>query len=262
MILPNKGYDNNSTYFEHNLNNYGIPNIFIHGVGLNHNMWNPLKEFFKKNQIVFFDLLNHGNSKKNYKKLNFEDFVLQIEELLEYLKIKKCNLIGFSIGALIAQHFAIKNSNKLNKLILIGSVFQRNKDQIALVKKRYELAKKGDNIANEAIKRWFNNHYIEENPHIINLFFDMLKANKREDFLSAYKVFVNADDYILNFDNFEIETLIMTGENELGSTPEMSTKLNKKLNNSQLFIIPKAKHMASYEESEVVNKKLYQFINN
>ena len=54
----------------------------------------------------------------------------------------------------------------------------------------------------------------------------------------------------------------MTGENELGSTPEMSTKLNKKLNNSQLFIIPKAKHMASYEESEVVNKKLYQFINN
>ena len=71
MILPNKGYDNNSTYFEHNLNNYGIPNIFIHGVGLNHNMWNPQKEFFKKNQIVFFDLLNHGNSKKNYKKLKF-----------------------------------------------------------------------------------------------------------------------------------------------------------------------------------------------
>ena len=53
MILPNKGYDNNSTYFEHNLNNSGIPNIFIHGVGLNHNMWNPQKEFAPR-------LVNYG----------------------------------------------------------------------------------------------------------------------------------------------------------------------------------------------------------
>ena len=80
--------------------------------------------------------------------------------------------------------------------------------------------------------------------------------------MPAYKLFINADNYNLDFSNIKMPTLIMTGENEIGSTPEMSKKLHKKLNNSQLFIIPKAKHMASYEESEVVNKKLYQFINN
>ena len=261
MNLPNKGYDKNLTYFEHNLDYSDIPNIFIHGVGLNHNMWYPQKKFFRKNQIVFYDLLNHGKSKKNHKELTFKDFVLQIELLLKYLKIDKCNLIGFSIGALIAQHFAVTNKKILNKLILIGSVFQRNKDQIALVKNRFEQTKKGDNIVNSAIRRWFNSDYIKKNPDIINLFNDMLKRNKKKDFLPAYKVFVHADDHLLNFNNFDIKTLVMTGEKEEGSTPEMSIKLHKKLNNSELFIIPKAKHMASYEESEVVNIRISEFIN-
>ena len=80
MNLPNKGYDKNLTYFEHNLDYSDIPNIFIHGVGLNHNMWYPQKKFFRKNQIVFYDLLNHGKSKKNHKELTFKDFVLCLKE--------------------------------------------------------------------------------------------------------------------------------------------------------------------------------------
>ena len=43
------------------------------------------------------------------------------------------------------------------------------------------------------------------------------------DFLPAYKLFVDSDDYALDFSNFNMPTLIMTGEYEVGSTPEMST---------------------------------------
>ena len=64
MNLNNKGYDLNETYFEHNLKSLKIPNIFIHGVGLDHSMWLPQKKFFQKEEIVFYDLLNHGKSKR------------------------------------------------------------------------------------------------------------------------------------------------------------------------------------------------------
>ena len=55
-------------------------------------------------------------------------------------------------------------------------------------------------------------------------------------------------------------TLIMTGENEVGSTPEMSKMLHQEIKNSQLFIIPKAKHMATFEMSDLVNQKINKFI--
>ena len=189
MTLPYIGFDPNLTYFEHNLKSTGIPNVFIHGVGLDNTMWLPQKKIFQNSQLVFYDLLNHGNSKKNHKELTFKDFVLQLELLLKYLKINKCNLIGFSIGALIAQHFAVKNTKKLNKLILIGSVFQRNKDQIALVKNRFEQVKKGNDIVNSAIRRWFNSDYIKKNPDIINLFTGSMKLRVTFSSISQEKSF-------------------------------------------------------------------------
>ena len=55
-------------------------------------------------------------------------------------------------------------------------------------------------------------------------------------------------------------TLIMTGENEIGSTPEMSKKLSKQINNSKIHIIPKAKHLASFEKADLVNIEISNFI--
>ena len=134
MNLPNRGFDQNSTYFEHNLKSIKIPNIFIHGVGLDHTMWLPQKKYFNNEAIIFYDLLNHGKSKKGHVKLNFNNFTQQLNQLLGYLNIAKFNLIGFSIGAIIAQHFTAKHYDKINKLILIASVYKRSKQQIIKVK--------------------------------------------------------------------------------------------------------------------------------
>ena len=260
MQLKNHGFDNNSTYFEHNINSLDIPNIFIHGVGLDNTMWLPQKKFFNKKQVVFYDLLNHGKTKKRCEKINFQDFTKQLNQLLEYLNIKKFNLIGFSIGALIAQHFTTQNYHKLNKLVLIASVYKRSREEILKVKNRYKLVLKGKSITNDSINRWFNPEYLEKNPDIYDFFFNILEKKKKHDFLPAYKLFVESDKYLLNFSNFKMPTLIMTGENEVGSTPKMSKMLHQEITNSKLYIIPKAKHMATFEQAALVNSKILNFI--
>ena len=64
MNLINTGFDNNDTYFEHNLDSSQIANIFIHGVGLDNTMWLPQKKYFNGKSLVFYDLINHGKTKK------------------------------------------------------------------------------------------------------------------------------------------------------------------------------------------------------
>ena len=49
------------------------------------------------------------------------------------------NLIGFSIGALIAQHFTSEYFHKINKLIIIASVYKRTEEQINKVKNLFSL---------------------------------------------------------------------------------------------------------------------------
>ena len=90
---------------------------------------------------------------------------------------------------------------------------------------------------------------MKNNPDVYNYFLNILQGNKSEDFLPAYKLFVESDNYTLDFSNFNMPTLIMTGENEVGSTPDMSKMLHQEIKNSKLYIIPKAKHMATFEKS-------------
>ena len=260
MTYLKKGFDNNKTYFESSLHASKIPTIFIHGVGLDNSMWIPQKTFFSNQSVIFYDILNHGKSQKGFSELNFQKFSKQLEDLLNYLNVKNFNLVGFSIGALIAQHYTVKNYKKINKLVLIGSVYKRTGEQIKTVKNRFKNALNGENITIDSIKRWFTKPYLKDNPNVFDFFFKLLEKKKNSDFLSAYKVFVESDNENLDFSNFTMPTLIMTGEHEIGSTPKMSKDLQRKIQNSSLCIIKNAKHGVTVEKSEKVNKQILNFL--
>jgi len=260
MTYLKKGFDNNKTYFESNFQASQIPTIFIHGVGLDNSMWIPQKTFFSNQSVIFYDILNHGKSQKGFSELNFQKFSKQLENLLNYLNVKNFNLVGFSIGALIAQHYTVKNYKKINKLVLIGSVYKRTGEQIKTVKNRFKNILNGENITNDSIKRWFTKPYLKDNPNVYDFFFKLLEKKKNSDFLPAYKVFVESDNEKLDFSNFTMPTLIMTGEHEIGSTPKMSKDLQKEINNSSLCIIKNAKHGVTMEKSEKVNKQILNFL--
>tara|TARA_B100000029_G_C17561742_1_gene953634 strand:- start:994 stop:1785 length:792 start_codon:yes stop_codon:yes gene_type:complete len=261
MIYKHIGFDNNVTYYEHNLKSKKIPNIFIHGVGLNIDMWEPQKKFFKNHENIFYDLLNHGNSKKGYRKINFMSLNKQLNDLLGHLKIEKVNLIGFSLGSLVAQHFASNYPKKINKLIIIASVHKRSIMQKKKVKKRYNRVLKGYSISKNSINRWFNKKYLDKKPEVYSKFKNILENNKKNDFLAVYKLFVESEKYKINYNNITFPTLIITGKDDIGSRPMMSKSIYKKIKDSKIYIVPGAKHLATYEKSKLINIRILNFIN-
>lgn len=260
MSYFKKNFDNFQTYFEYRNHKDNIPTIFIHGVGLDSSMWEPQKKIFIKNSVIFYDILNHGKSKKGYKKLSLEKFSNQLNRLVNFINCKKFNIVGFSIGALIAQHYTSVHFKKINKLILIGSVYNRSKSQLNKVKNRFINASNGDSITADSINRWFNKSYLKSNPKVYKKFYTLLEKNKSSNFLPAYKVFTENDNRFLDFSNFKMPTLIMTGEKEIGSTPKMSIGISRKIDNSKLFIIKNAKHGVTIEKANTINKKILDFL--
>ena len=257
-LIKNK--DSQGNYYEFSELENSPTTIFIHGVGLDNTMWYPQKKYFHNHSVLFYDLLNHGQSSGGFKELNYEVYNDQLINLINLLGVEKVNIVGFSIGAIIAQHFTEKYFEKVNKLVLIGSVYQRSDKQIETVQKRYIDACNGKSITNDSIKRWFSESYLDNHPDVYDFFYNLLERKKNEDFLPAYKIFVNSDKYLINYSNFNMPSLIMTGENEIGSTPLMSEGISKEIKNSNLFIIKNAKHGATIEQSNVVNEKLNKFL--
>ena len=107
------GITASGTFYSYNKIEGSIPIVFIHGVGLTNEIWEPQLDFFKKYSTISYDILGHGKSKLEQKDISFDDFSDQLINLIDELKINKIHLVGFSIGSLIARNFATKFNNRL-----------------------------------------------------------------------------------------------------------------------------------------------------
>ena len=250
--------DSNGTFYILN-QNQGTPIIFIHGVGLNHKIWKPQFDVFE-NTIVAYDILGHGKTPLESSNLSFDNFSRQLLNLIDELNFKKIHLVGFSIGSLIARNFAENYNNRLESLTLLCSIFKRSKEQQQIVNDRFELSKKSRSLSNQALKRWFTDEYILQNPKIYEEISSMLNENSMEDFLKIYELFVKHKDNE-KFENIKVKTLIMTGEFDSGSTPEMSKNLSKCIKNSKVKIIKNGKHLCSIECADEVNHAIKLHVN-
>ena len=250
--------DSNGTFYILN-QNQGTPIIFIHGVGLNHKIWRPQFNVFE-NTIVAYDILGHGQTPLESSNLSFDNFSRQLLNLIDELNFKKIHLVGFSIGSLIARNFAENYNNRLESLTLLCSIFKRSKEQQQIVNDRFELSKKSRSLSKQALKRWFTDEYILQNPKIYEEISSMLNENNMEDFLKIYELFVKHKDNE-KFENIKVKTLIMTGEFDSGSTPEMSKNLSKCIKNSKVKIIKNGKHLCSIECADEVNHAIKLHVN-
>ena len=236
-----------------------IPIVFIHGVGLTHEIWQPQLDYFKNYTTLSYDILGHGNTPLEKDQLSFDDFSDQLIHLLDELKINKIHLVGFSIGSLIARNFAIRFNSKLQSLTLLCSIFKRSDEQQKIVNERFAQAKKDLKLSKQALKRWFSDKYLEENPDTYEKITSILSANNMSNFLKVYELFVlHKNDE--KFDKIKTNTLVMTGEHDPGSTVKMSEELSKVIAGSELKIIKNGKHLCGIECANEVNLAIKNFI--
>ena len=247
------------TYYLFNKKDQEIPIVFVHGVGLTHEIWQPQFEFFNYHSTIAYDILGHGKSSLEEGEISFDDFSNQLIELLDHLNIKKIHLVGFSIGSLIARNFATKHNESLLTLTLLCSIYKRSEEQQKIVNQRFEQAKQELKLSKQALKRWFTDKYLENNPEIYEKISSILSANNMNNFLKVYELFVNHKNDE-DFNKIKASTLVMTGEYDIGSTVKMSQELNSLISKSQLKIIKDGKHLCGIECADDVNLTIKNFI--
>ena len=84
----------------------GFPIVFLHGNNLSGNYFAKQGILYRDYRLIFIDSRNHGRSSRQSVKMTFEQMAADLEEILQFLNIKKALFVGHSDGANLAMVYA------------------------------------------------------------------------------------------------------------------------------------------------------------
>ncbi|MBR2040800.1 MAG: alpha/beta hydrolase [Oscillospiraceae bacterium] len=96
--------------------------ILLHGNGENSSIFEKFIEVFsKKYHVIAIDTRGHGKSPMGDEKFSLYQFAEDLKDFMDFHKIEKANILGFSDGGNIAMIFASKHPERVIKLIANGA---------------------------------------------------------------------------------------------------------------------------------------------
>ena len=238
--------------------------VLIHGVGLDLDMWSAQAAALSKDWCVLrYDLIGHGNTPPAGDSLSLADLVSQLHELFRALGIERATLVGFSLGALVAQAFTLAHASMVEKLALVSGVYQRSDAALTSVRARLEQVER-EGIASTitaSIERWFTGDFQQRYPAEVESIRHRLRNNAPGGFLPAYRMFANADAELAErLGEIQAPTLVVTGEHDVGSTPEMARRMSEEIPGARLRIFPGVRHLLPIEAASEFNAVLDGFL--
>src|SRR5258708_1887587 len=98
------------------------PVILLHGGFVSSDEWGfevPLLS--KTHKVIIVDSRGHGRSTMSDKPFGYNLMASDVLQLMDYLKIKKASIVGWSDGGIIGLILAIKYPERVNKLFTFGA---------------------------------------------------------------------------------------------------------------------------------------------
>ena len=245
----------------------GEPLLMIHGWGVNSEIWTSLVDELKLFVTVYVvDLPGMGGSS------SISPYTLDniSKEIKANVPIKKCNILGWSLGGQVAMYLAIKMPEFVEKLILMSTTpcFVEKIDWPYGVNKQFFLnfeieAKKN---LNDTLTKFFliQTRDINDSKKIMKFlkkeFIESRDENK-SGMQSALNVLKEAD---LRNDVKKIDklTLIITGDKDRLTSTKASVWLYETIKGATLKEIKGANHMPFISHKETMTASVKKFLQN
>jgi len=237
--------------------------MLIHGLGLCRQLWrDPLPALSENHRVVTYDLYGHGDSKPLPEPASLTVYAKQLADLMDHENIEQATIIGFSIGGMINRRFAMDYPSKVSGLIILNSPHDRGEAAQQAVEDRAKKVRESGAEATlpDALKRWFTPTYLTSGKGVQSVREWRLQTDA-ESYAQAAWVLANGVRELTSPQVWvENPTLIMTCENDTGSTPDMSREIAKEISGSETIIVPHLQHLGLLEKPDLFTQPIVEFL--
>ena len=236
----------------------------IHGLGLTRATWSEhLPALEQHYQVLNYDLYGHGDSVLPPETPSLTLFARQLRELMDELEIETAALVGFSLGGMINRRFAMDYPGRVYALGILNSPHERGPEAQKLVEERAAKTDAGGPGAtlDATIERWFTPQFRAGRDDVIQNIRGWVLANNPESYTQCRWVLAaGVIELIRPEPAIGHPTLVITCENDSGSTPAMSEAIGSEIEGSEVIIVPGLQHMGLVEQPAAFTKPLLEFL--
>jgi len=238
--------------------------ILLHGLGSDGTAWSFVRPTLAKHyQIIIPDLRGHGRTDAYDRSYTMKELADDVIWLMDQVEVEYANILGSSMGGMVAQYLGINYQDRVNKLILANSESFISPRLRMIIRNWIYLAENlgyrrylENTIPWVYTEPFYNSHEEEINARI-----NELASRSVPSFVQAARAVLNHN--VTGFlSKISAPTLILAGEFDTIATKEYSELLHQEILNSQLVIIPDTGHMAIIEKPDTFCEIVLDFLVN
>src|SRR5690348_6108682 len=113
-------------YYE--IHGSGEPVVLLHGafMTITNNWTGWIDELARTRRVIAIEMQGHGRTADIERDISQDNLADDVAALLDYLKIPRADLIGYSMGGGVAMQCAFRHPDKVRKVVVLSSVYRRD----------------------------------------------------------------------------------------------------------------------------------------
>ena len=225
----------------------GAPVLLLHPIGLDSVWWQPFAEqLAPRFSAVAPDFRGHGGSAPVRGELELTDLADDAAGLLRALGLAPSQVVGLSMGGMVAQYLAIRHPDVVRSLVLLGTACTLPDEARKQMVARGEIARRDGMgaVLGATLERWFTPAALTS--ELAKRCEKRLLEDDVESWAASWRAISRLDALPL-LGRIKAPTLVVTGDRDLSTPPAAAKAIADNIPGAALTIIEGAPHMGPFE---------------
>jgi 3-oxoadipate enol-lactonase len=252
-VITNNGYD---LGYRETGGGGAAPIVFLHGVGSDKSVWHPqLAHFGKSRRAVAFDYPGYGDSDPAPEGTTRDDYATAIVSAMHELGIDRAHVCGLSLGGVVAIAIHHAAPERCASLVL-ADTFAVHPDGQAVYERSLAGSRDLPAMAEARVD------FLLAQPANPEVRREVVETMSRID-PAAYCIGAEAvwlADQRDRVAEITVPTLVICGDEDQPTPPELSRELHEAIAGSRLEMIPNAGHLTNLEQPDAFNSAVERLL--
>jgi pimeloyl-ACP methyl ester carboxylesterase len=232
----------------------GVPVVLAHAGTGGASMWiHQVPAFATAGyRVLAYDRRGHGRTADQGQANAAED----LHRLMDHLSIEQFHLVGTAAGGIVSFDYALSFPRRLRSLVIANSIGGVQDEEYLELQRRLRPKPQFDALPSEV--RELGPAYRAANPEGVRRWKELEHAS-RPGGVATLPTTVNRITFSL-LETLDVPTLLITGDADLYTPPPIARMFAKKIKKAELLVIPECGHSAYWEQPELFNRAILEFI--
>tara|TARA_R110002167_G_scaffold165544_2_gene362484 strand:- start:217 stop:936 length:720 start_codon:yes stop_codon:yes gene_type:complete len=236
--------------------------MLSHSLGSSCIMWdNEFAALQERYRVLRYDTRGHGGTAAPDGPYDLDLLGDDAMALMDALGLGPLHWVGLSMGGMIGQNIALRQPQRLQSLSLCDTSARVPAEARPIWDDRIAAARDEGMTAlvEPTMQRWFTPGYLRSDPPAVAPIRAQFLATPAAGFIGCCQALKQLD-YLDRLPAVKLPTVIIVGEEDMGTPVAASEAMHARIAGSELVVIPSAAHLANVEQPDAFEQALFGFL--